>query len=247
VHGEIQHAKLVRAVVSERQLNEVMVDFWSNHFNVDMRKNACRALIVAHDRDAVRPHALGRFRDLLGAVARSPAMLAYLDNNENSVARERSVVEQRLIEWAIGYKFGMSVAGQLPRTEGPNENFGRELLELHTLGVDGGYAQQDVQAVARCFSGWTYSPLGGKFDFTKNRHDQGAKTCSATRSRPAAGSRTASGCSTCWPPTRRRPGSSAASCASGSWPTTRRPRSWTGSRRCSPTPAATSARSSRRS
>ena len=173
--NELQHAKLMRAALSERQLHEVMVDFWSNHFNIDVRKNACRALLVAHDRDVIRPHALGKFRDLLGAVARSPAMLAYLDNNENAVVRKRSKVEQKLIEWFISRKLGMRGAIQVPDTEGPNENFGRELLELHTLGVDGGYAQRDVQAVARCFSGWSYTPLGGKFEFNKNRHDQGEK------------------------------------------------------------------------
>lgn len=173
--NELQHAKLMRAVLSERQLNEVMVDFWSNHFNVDVRKNAVRALLVAHDRDVIRPHAMGTFGDLLGAVAKSPAMLAYLDNNENAVARQRSKFEQGLIEWFVNYKLGMRGAAQIPEREGPNENFGRELLELHTLGVDGGYTQQDVQAVARCFSGWTYSPLGGKFDFTAKRHDQGGK------------------------------------------------------------------------
>ena len=173
--NELQHAKLMRAVLSERQLDEVMADFWSNHFNIDVRKNACRALLAAHDRDVIRPHALGKFRDLLGAVAHSPAMLAYLDNNENSVARQRSKVEQRLIEWFVGHKLGMRGALQIPDREGPNENYGRELLELHTLGVDGGYTQQDVQEVARCFSGWTYTPLGGKFDFNKHRHDQGPK------------------------------------------------------------------------
>ena len=173
--NELQHAKLMRAVLSERQLQEVMVDFWSNHFNIDVRKNACRALLVAHDRDVIRKHALGRFRDLLGSVAHSPAMLAYLDNNDNSVARERGKVEQALVEWYIGYKFGMSFKGQLPRKEGPNENYGRELLELHTLGVDGGYTQQDVQEVSRCFSGWTYSFLNGSFEFSGKRHDQGEK------------------------------------------------------------------------
>ena len=173
--NELQHAKLMRAVLSERQLQEVMVDFWSNHFNIDIRKNACRAFLVAHDRDVIRRHALGRFRDLLGGVAHSPAMLAYLDNNENSVVRDRGKVELALIEWYVGYKIGMSIAGQVPRKEGPNENYGRELLELHTLGVDGGYTQQDVQEVARCFTGWTHGPLNGAFDFNGNRHDRGEK------------------------------------------------------------------------
>ncbi|QOV90108.1 DUF1800 domain-containing protein [Humisphaera borealis] len=179
--AELQQAKLMRAALSERQLQEVMVDFWSNHFNVDMRKNACRALIVAHDRDVIRTNALGKFHDLLSAVAHSPAMLAYLDNNENSVARERGAIETKLIEWYVSYKFGYSVKGQISNKEGPNENYGRELLELHTLGVDGGYTQKDVQEVARCFSGWSYSGMGGKFEFNKNRHDQGEKTVLGVR------------------------------------------------------------------
>jgi uncharacterized protein (DUF1800 family) len=172
--GELQQAKLVRAAVSERQLNEVLVDFWSNHFNIDIRKNACRALKVADDRDAIRPHVWGKFRDLLGASAHSPAMLQYLDNNENSVTRERGKVENLVIAMYVQYKLGMSAAGLVPEKEGPNENYGREILELHTLGVDGGYTQKDVQEVARCFSGWS-NDGSGRFEFQKNRHDDGQK------------------------------------------------------------------------
>ncbi|HEX8912199.1 MAG TPA: DUF1800 domain-containing protein [Humisphaera sp.] len=185
--GEMQQAKLIRATLSERQLQEVMADFWLNHFNVDVRKNAGRAFMVAYDRDVIRPRALGKFRDLLGAVAESPAMLGYLDNNENSVARKRSKFERGIAEWYIGYKLGMSVEGTIPEGEGPNENYGRELLELHTLGVDGGYSQKDVQEVARCFSGWNYSPLNGTFNFEAHRHDQGEKVVLGQRIAPKGG------------------------------------------------------------
>ncbi len=174
--GELQQAKLIRAALSERQLQEVLVDFWSNHFNVDVKKAPVHALKVADDRYAIRPHVLGRFRDLLGASAHSPAMLAYLDNKENSVPRERSKFEKGAIEFVVGGALGMSARGMVPDREGPNENYGREILELHTLGVDGGYTQKDVQEVARCFTGWTYSPFTGNFDYQANRHDQGEKT-----------------------------------------------------------------------
>jgi uncharacterized protein (DUF1800 family) len=173
--GELQKGKIVRAVLSERQLNEVLVDFWSNHFNIDIRKNACRPLKIADDRDAIRPHVLGKFRDLLSASAHSPAMIAYLDNNENSVVRQRGKFETFIVETVASYKLGMNARGMIPATEGPNENYGREILELHTLGVDGGYTQKDVQEVARCFTGWTFNFNSGSFDFQSNRHDRGQK------------------------------------------------------------------------
>lgn len=171
--SELQNAKLIRAAISRRQLYEVLVDFWENHFNVDMRKNTCRPLIIAYDRDAIRPHVLGKFRDLLGAVAHSPAMLAYLDNNENSVVRQRSALEKHVIELFISVKLGLDAKGTMSEKEGPNENYGREILELHTLGVDSGYTQKDVQEVARCFTGWTFNPFSGTFQFDPNRHDDG--------------------------------------------------------------------------
>jgi uncharacterized protein (DUF1800 family) len=174
--AELQQAKLMRAALSEKQLQEVLVDFWTNHFNVDIRKNNGRALYVEYDRDVIRPRVLGKFRDLLGATAHSPAMLQYLDNNENAVARTRSKFEQTMIEWYISYKLGYRIEGALPDKEGPNENYGRELLELHTLGVDGGYTQKDVQEVARCFTGWSSNPITGAFNFELKRHDQGEKT-----------------------------------------------------------------------
>ena len=129
--GELVAQKILRAVHAENQLAEVMTDFWFNHFNVSLEDGLARPYVLAYERDAIRPHALGRFRQLLGATARHPAMLFYLDN-------------------------ARSTAGQGDR--GLNENYARELLELHTLGVDGGYTQQDVVEVARAFTGWAALP-----------------------------------------------------------------------------------------
>ena len=177
--GEMQEAKIIRAVSSERQLQEVLVDFWGNHFNIDVKKSLCRALKPADDRDVIRSHVLGMFRDLLEASAKSPAMLVYLDNSQNSVTRDKpgaveSAMREMYVQRMIGN--GQSAKALLgDGREGPNENYGREILELHTLGVDGGYTQKDVQEVARCFSGWTLMPLTGKFNFTPKRHDQGRK------------------------------------------------------------------------
>ena len=140
--GMVQ-AKLVRAVHARFQLREVLADFWYNHFNVDARGGGI-VTVASYERDALRPHLTGRFRDLLGATARHPAMLAYL-NNDLSRANEGSPVT-----W-----------GQPIQRGGLNENYGRELLELHTLGVDGGYSQQDVIEVARAFTGWTLGPFRG--------------------------------------------------------------------------------------
>jgi uncharacterized protein (DUF1800 family) len=163
---ELQQARLLRAVDSQRQLYELMVDFWSNHFNVFAAKGADRWLMTSYDRDTIRPRALGKFRDLLLATAQSPAMLFYLDN------------------W-------LSVSPQAPaarapanvRRRGINENYAREIMELHTLGVEGGYSQQDVHEIARCFTGWTLRrPRGdAEFYFDPRLHDQGAKTVLGTR------------------------------------------------------------------
>jgi uncharacterized protein (DUF1800 family) len=151
VFDELQAQKLLRAVFSERQLQEVLTDFWFNHFNVDVRKIEERPIVAAYEREIIRPRVFGRFRDLLEATATSPAMLVYLDN------------------W-------LSAA---PKAKGPglNENYGRELLELHTLGVDGGYTQRDVVDVARCFTGWTLAnPHDGLgFVFKPPMHDRGEK------------------------------------------------------------------------
>jgi len=158
---DLQATKLARAVVSRRQLQEVMVDFWENHFSVYSGKGPERYLLLPFDRDVIRPHALGRFRDLLGAVAHSPAMLYYLDNWQSAAEPERPTLGQR---------------GRGAR-RGINENFGRELLELHTLGVDGGYTQQDVIEVARAFTGWTIEDPErvGRFVFRPELHDAGPK------------------------------------------------------------------------
>ncbi len=146
VVADLQTARVARAVMTTRQLQEVMVDFWENHFNVFVGKGGPEPyLLSSYERAAIRPYALGRFRDLLGAVAQSPAMLYYLDN------------------WESG------------RRRGLNENYGRELLELHTLGVNGGYTQQDVIAVARAFTGWSFvglaQPNAGDFVFRPADHD----------------------------------------------------------------------------
>lgn len=178
VVGELQAAKVLRAVESERQLQEVLVDFWGNHFNIDVKKAYCRVLKVADEREVIRPHVLGKFRDLLAASAKSPAMLLYLDNNQNSAPREMSVVEQKIRAEYQKRLLGtaLEATGDKPRMDGGlNENYGREILELHTLGVDGGYTQQDVVEVARCFTGWGYHPLSGSFQFNPRRHDQGEK------------------------------------------------------------------------
>ncbi len=169
---ELSEARLLRAVYSERQLEEVLVDFWFNHFNVFGRKGRIEIYVGEYERTAIRPHVLGNFRDLLGATAKSPAMLFYLDNwmSADPDASERIAMQQRI---------GRPDAP--PRTlarrgRGLNENYARELLELHTLGVDGGYTQQDVVNVARAFTGWTIGrPDMGGFRFVPAMHDRGVK------------------------------------------------------------------------
>jgi uncharacterized protein (DUF1800 family) len=167
---ELQQARLLRAVYSRRQLYEIMVDFWSNHFNIFAAKGADRWLVTGYDRDTVRPHALGKFHDLLRATAASPAMLFYLDN------------------WLSAAPNSNARLGRNSRKRGLNENYAREIMELHTLGVGGGYTQKDVSEVARCFSGWTVQrPRGeGEFVFDSRIHDKGEKIVLGTRI-PAAG------------------------------------------------------------
>jgi uncharacterized protein (DUF1800 family) len=159
--GDVQSAKLARAVGSERQLQEVMTDFWENHFSVFAGKGLTRLFIPAFDRDVIRPRAMGNFRDLLGAVAKSPAMLFYLDQWQSTV----DSVHPTLLR------------ARAPRARrGLNENYARELMELHTLGVDGGYTQHDVIEVARAFTGWTMNPRqGAEFVFRPQIHDAGEK------------------------------------------------------------------------
>ena len=161
--GDVQSAKLARAVVSERQLQEVMTDFWSNHFSVFAGKGQTRLFVPAYERDVIRPHALGNFRELLGSVAKSPAMLFYLDQWQSAADSVHPTLAR--------------VRRPPPRRRGLNENYARELLELHTLGVDGGYTQQDVIEVARALTGWTMNPRqDAEFVFRPDIHDAGRKT-----------------------------------------------------------------------
>jgi uncharacterized protein (DUF1800 family) len=162
---DLSQAKLYRAVYSNRQLQEELVDFWFNHFNVDVSKGADRMLVTSYERDAIRPNVLGKFRDLLEATANSPAMMFYLDNWQ-------SVTPPPVRPNAKNQKNAKQAA------RGLNENYARELMELHTLGVDGGYTQQDIVEVARCFTGWTIDKpnQGGPFTYNDRTHDKGEKT-----------------------------------------------------------------------
>jgi uncharacterized protein (DUF1800 family) len=169
VVAELQSSRVARAVAGNRQLEEVMTDFWLNHFNIYAQKGPPEVYYLAeYERDVIRPHSLGRFRDLLESVAKSPAMLFYLDNARSMADSTRprlagmNRMRQRLNQ---------------ARNGGLNENYGRELLELHTLGVDGGYTQQDVINVARALTGWTIRPpaAGGGFIFRPEMHDAGEK------------------------------------------------------------------------
>ncbi|MDX6268780.1 MAG: hypothetical protein QOD28_3 [Acidobacteriota bacterium] len=234
ITAELQASRILRAVYSERQLQEVLVDFWTNHFNVYANKGADRWLLVSYDRDTIRPHTLGKFKDLLLATAQSPAMLFYLDNFQSAsptagqgAARPRvrrffetltnpggaeqgqpgrGMNRRRQLRreggaTAEGAQEAMPAAPQQAQTPAPqqqqprrmrrgiNENYARELMELHTLGVEGGYTQKDVQEVARCFTGWTiFDPRGiggaagltnperaGTFFFNARLHDDGEK------------------------------------------------------------------------
>ena len=156
---DLSHAKLVRAVHSERQLHEVMTDFWFNHFNVYARKNRNTLLALpSYERDAIRPHALGSFHDLLLATAEHPAMLFYLDNwiNMKDGFNPREALRAQMGGRRRGRGRGRDQGDEgESRTFGINENYARELMELHTLGVDGGYDQQDVVQVARAMTGWS--------------------------------------------------------------------------------------------
>ena len=176
---ELQQAKLLRAVFSERQLQEVMVDFWFNHFNVFAGKDNVRWMLTAYERDVLRPYALGKFKDLLSATAQSPAMLYYLDNFQSQVEPPAPAPRK------AGDNSPLTPA---PRRPGLNENYGRELLELHTLGVEGGYTQADVVAVARSFTGWTVTPAPNiGFVFRPRMHDRGEKLVLGTRIAPGGG------------------------------------------------------------
>ncbi len=220
ITAELQASRILRAVYSERQLQEVLVDFWTNHFNVFAGKGADRWLLTSYDRDTIRPNTMGKFHDLLLATAQSPAMLFYLDNfqsvSPNARVRPKGPNRRRAQgDPILGNLMGGQRRGRMERypemkpaqdanmpqapaqparqPRGINENYARELMELHTLGVDGGYTQKDVQEVARCFTGWTiFAPRGGgaaamalmgagarenagKFYFNARMHDEGEK------------------------------------------------------------------------
>jgi uncharacterized protein (DUF1800 family) len=167
IANDLTEGKLLRAVYSNRQLEEELVDFWFNHFNVYLDKGSDRFYVPQYERESIRPFALGRFRELLEATAKSPAMLFYLDNWQ-SIAPPTEEQKKRMAKLP---------AAQRRANRGLNENYARELMELHTLGVDGGYTQKDIIEVARCFTGWTLrQPLrGGGFEFNERVHDKGEK------------------------------------------------------------------------
>jgi uncharacterized protein (DUF1800 family) len=186
---ELNEQKLLRATYSERQLEQVLTDFWFNHFNVFAGKGPERIMLTEYERDVIRPHVLGSFRELLGATAHSPAMLFYLDN---WMSTDPDGPHATMADQTRGRRgrFGVGRPGRFPmppqqsqqrpnnkRPTGLNENYGRELMELHTLGVDGGYTQKDVVEVARAFTGWTIAQprQGGGFRFDPRMHDDGEK------------------------------------------------------------------------
>jgi uncharacterized protein (DUF1800 family) len=174
VGAEEMQTRLLRDIYSERQLEAVMTDFWLNHFNVYVRKNQNEPyLIPAYERDVIRPHALGKFEDLLVATAKSPAMLMYLDNWQ-SIGPESQAAKNgpRMARFAQNPQVKAAL-----KDRGLNENYGRELMELHTLGVNGGYTQSDVTEVSKVFTGWTITPpvQGAEFQFDERRHEPGTK------------------------------------------------------------------------
>src|SRR5439155_17155836 len=162
VQAELQQAAVIRAVYSRRQLQQVMVDFWTDHFNISQLKGDSAFMKTTDDAEVIRRHALGKFRDLLWASAKSPAMLYYLDNARNT----HSAV---------------------------NENYARELMELHTMGVTGGYTQRDVQEVARCFTGWSLQDArtwwNGTYVFRPEQHDDGPRRVLGVTLPPGLGER----------------------------------------------------------
>lgn len=179
---ELSQARILRAAESERQLNEILVDFWMNHFNVFAGKGLDRVFITSFERDAVLPRIWGRFEDLLLATAKSPAMLFYLDNAQSTADEaHRPVRPIPLGRGLFGQGlFGMRAGAANPNRPpgGLNENYARELMELHTLGVDGGYTQKDVTELARALTGWSIvrPEQGAGFLFRAALHDTGAKT-----------------------------------------------------------------------
>ncbi len=188
VTGELAQAKLLRAIYSQRQFEEVMTDFWFNHFNVFVEKGLDRFMLTSYERDVIRPHALGKFEDLLVATAKSPAMLFYLDNwlsvGPDSAKALGIPAQHPYGPHARRYPPARPRPGK--RTSGLNENYGRELLELHTLSVNGGYSQRDVTEAAKVFTGWTIEnpAQGGGFKFDPRMHQPGPKFVLGHRIKP---------------------------------------------------------------
>ena len=187
VQDELIQAKLLRAIYSDRQLEEVMTDFWFNHFNVFVGKGPEKIFLTNYEQDVIRPHALGKFEDLLVATAKSPAMLFYLDNwmSEGPNSLKGLGIPEHPSHYAPHYPPGSPYAKR-KQNNGLNENYGRELLELHTLSVNGGYSQRDVTEVAKVFTGWTiekpYEGLGFKYD--PRMHEPGPKFVLGHRIKP---------------------------------------------------------------
>ena len=195
VPQELMQAKMLRAALSDRQLEELLVDFWFNHFNVYLQKGQVRNYVTEYERESIRPYVLGSFREMLGATAHSPAMLFYLDNFQSRApgsdangSKNPQVpnLQQRLADPRLTPQQREQVMARLnainPQQRRPqagiNENYARELMELHTLGVDGGYTQDDVIAVAKILTGWTIDrpQQGGQFVFRSQWHVEGSKT-----------------------------------------------------------------------
>ena len=183
---ELAMAKVTRAIYSQRQLQQIMDDFWFNHFNVFAGKGDDRWLLTSYERDVIQPHTLGKFKDLLTATAKSPAMLFYLDNflSADPRAARRAAAERVMRQQARWGRYGQPFPPGAPQGQqqkknerGLNENYGRELMELHTLGVDGGYTQKDVTEVARCFTGWSIEKpkQDATFKFDERVHDPDPK------------------------------------------------------------------------
>ncbi|MCZ6754586.1 MAG: DUF1800 domain-containing protein, partial [Gemmatimonadetes bacterium] len=191
--GQVGQLVVVRASLSNRQLEEVMVDFWANHFNVYFAKGLDRVLLPHYIEETIRPNAMGRFEDILLATARDPAMLFYLDNMQSVTPGARPPgLDRRLARMARSGGGGAARADSLRRRmearlpRGLNENYARELLELHTVGVDAGYTQEDVVGVARILTGWSISRRDDRlrFQFNSWAHDRGEKTVMGQRFPP---------------------------------------------------------------
>jgi uncharacterized protein (DUF1800 family) len=205
---QLINQKIIRATYSDNQLQEVLTDFWFNHFNVSLTKGEIRQYVTVYERDAIRPNVLGRFENMLLATAKSPAMLAYLDNAKSTVNEENATgVQKKVAERREEMMEKMMTEGaqknekgkvKVPKMQGLNENYAREIMELHTMGVDGGYTQQDVTQAARVLTGWTINPeieysvkakqkpneqrlrklgviMDGDFVFAANKHDKQEK------------------------------------------------------------------------